>query len=377
MDRSSWLRHALVAAPFLVTACGGIASSSSASPDSGAPPDGGLHPPIDSGSAPDTAPSTTAACPFSTVTLLASVPSGRIVSSTDTAATSLAVDGTYVYFTTQTLGPTTAGVWKMPKCGGAPVSLASGGKRPLSIAVDADNAYWIDFEQGTVNRVPLGGGAVVPLMSDPQTIPQSLVLDSDHVYWTSLAVLGPDQPGMVSLFAVPKAGGAPQAIFTSGSDVSGLAADGSGVYVSGVGPNDNPPGESLYRASLAGPPLQLRGGIGCTDLRVDASFVYCAFLDKLTFLTLDGTAELEMTEPGGHAIVGMAPDPGGLLFTTTGSPDPNSFGDLPDAVLDSIPAPGARPTSLVTGLAYPSAVATDGVNVYFVASDGVYGFARQ
>ena len=69
-------------------------------------------------------------------------------------------------------------------CLAAVTTAASAQDYPYSIAVDAANAYWVTNDDGTVRKVPIGGGAIVTL-TDGQDHPQSIAVDTAHVYWTS------------------------------------------------------------------------------------------------------------------------------------------------------------------------------------------------
>lgn len=368
-----WLSRAVFAAAAVVaTACGGIASSPapSGAPGSttGAPGSGSQQP--------------AATCPFEALTLLAPTPSASPYDWT--IASSLAVDERYVYFTTIALTTTSAtsvpGVWRVPKCGGAIESLAPGGRSPRSLRADNQNAYWVDYLDGTVNRVPLEGGPVVRIASDAQTIPQSLVVDDQNVYWTSLAVLGPDKPGLTSVFAQPKAGGPTQTLFTSGTNISDLAVDGKGAaYVSGVGPDDrvSPPSQSLYRLAPGASPAQLAPDVGdCRALVLDESTVYCPSFGA-TYVVQVGDSWPAVVTSAPPVSAEIAVDHGKFFEATVGSPDPNSFGTLPDAKLLSMHTLGGTATPLAMGLGAPNSIVVDDVNVYFIARQGVLAIKKR
>ena len=72
---------------------------------------------------------------------------------------------------------------KVALVGGAPVQLASGQGLPSAIAVDATAAYWTNSGSGTVMKVALAGGAPVQLAGG-QANPGAIAVDATSVYWT-------------------------------------------------------------------------------------------------------------------------------------------------------------------------------------------------
>ncbi len=61
-------------------------------------------------------------------------------------------------------------------------SILAPGDNPRAIAVDGNYAYWTNDGDGTVARVPVGGGAVTTLATG-QTQPWGIALDDKFVYW--------------------------------------------------------------------------------------------------------------------------------------------------------------------------------------------------
>jgi hypothetical protein len=79
------------------------------------------------------------------------------------AALTLAQDATNLYWATNKVG---GAIMSMPKSGGTPMALATNQASPFGIAVDAAYVYWANQGDGTVNKVPIAGGAVTPLATN-------------------------------------------------------------------------------------------------------------------------------------------------------------------------------------------------------------------
>ncbi|HZU82148.1 MAG TPA: hypothetical protein VE987_04495 [Polyangiaceae bacterium] len=76
----------------------------------------------------------------------------------------VAVDAQYVYFATATYGGVTGAIWKcaVGGCSGIPVRLAAA-SIPFGVAVDSTSVYWVDNDNGTVNKVDKTDGGVTVL----------------------------------------------------------------------------------------------------------------------------------------------------------------------------------------------------------------------
>jgi hypothetical protein len=75
------------------------------------------------------------------------------------------------------------------------------------VAVDSTDVYWVDDINGTVNKVPIGGGTVTTLAGGPGGEPWSVAVDGTHVYWVNCGchIDEPNAPGTVN--EVPLGGG--------------------------------------------------------------------------------------------------------------------------------------------------------------------------
>lgn len=94
----------------------------------------------------------------------------------------------------------TSAVLSIPPGGGLPTTLASGQAGITSIAADGTNVYWVTQAGGTVVKEPVDGGLAVTLWSSASTSPYGIAVDSTNVYWTFSG-----NPGAV--MRIPIAGG--------------------------------------------------------------------------------------------------------------------------------------------------------------------------
>ena len=170
--------------------------------------------------------------------------------------------------------------------GGAATTLVTSpvGGSPAGIAVDSTHVYWADSGLGTVNSVPIGGGAAKTLASDSATstsdmpgTPYALAIDTTSVYWTD------DTLGVV--MSAPLEGtSAPATLATELSVPLGIAVDATSVYIA-----DNETG--VGRVPLQGGQVTTLASGFPNDVVVDATSVY---LDRRD---IGDEAEPEVTRP--------------------------------------------------------------------------------
>lgn len=142
----------------------------------------------------------------------------------------IAVDATNIYWTNQgtALNPPYDGsVMQQVKDGSsAPITLASGEGNPFSIATDGTNVYWVDnTNPGLVKQIPVGGGTPITLAQN-EGAPYSIALDpagvmsGRQVYWTSFSdntvnavPIGGTDGGPKKVYATQQSG--PKSIFVT------------------------------------------------------------------------------------------------------------------------------------------------------------------
>jgi hypothetical protein len=134
----------------------------------------------------------------------------------------IAADATNVYWT-NFANPAT--LQKVPVHGGPSVTLAPT-KVAFGVALDATNVYWADAGDGTVRKVPIGGGAVKVLASGLSG-PTNLAVDATTVYVTT-GTQGGNGDGSIVKF--PIEGGNATTLVAHENNPSGIAVDETSVY---------------------------------------------------------------------------------------------------------------------------------------------------
>jgi hypothetical protein len=194
---------------------------------------------------------------------LAGGPSQIIWYSPNATEGGLAVRGGQVYW----VGPD--GIYSAPSTARMvqPAPLEDGGG--LALAVDDTFLYWTTYAGlaciGGIGRSLLDGGAPITLVSGPEG-PSDIALDDAHVYWTNVLT--------ATVNSAPKDGGAPTTLATGqlGVFIHGLAVDATNVYW--ATPED---GRVMMRPLAGGPPVQLvSGDVGVTGVATDGQYVYWA-----------------------------------------------------------------------------------------------------
>ncbi len=144
-----------------------------------------------------------------------------LVSDCEISPANVDADDTHVYYADW--GPDT--VVRIPVGGGAPVTIASATGLIYHRALVVDDTYVYFGDNVGIKRVPKAGGAVVTLAAGYDSV--SLAVDDTYVYWTERSLVNPD-----AIRRVPKAGGAVNTILSGGSlaDPWGIAVDASYVY---------------------------------------------------------------------------------------------------------------------------------------------------
>jgi hypothetical protein len=106
--------------------------------------------------------------------------------------------------------------------GGPPEQLPA---TPIDLAVDANNVYWVSFDDGKVLSVSTNGGMWATLASG-EDHPIAITVDDTNIYWVDQGSPG----GTGSVHQASKDGTMPRTLATGEAKPSDIAVDGTSVY---------------------------------------------------------------------------------------------------------------------------------------------------
>jgi hypothetical protein len=272
------------------------------------------------------------------------------------APADIAVDGTYVYWT----DPTAKTVMKVPKSGGAAITLASSQDVGPGLAVDTAYVYWTTT-QGSVMKAPLVGGAPIAVASD-QRQPNSLAISLGNLYWANA---GANFVGTGSVMKASLATGEVATLAANRDGVGALAVDATSVYwiENGEGPG------SMLRMPLAGGAVESVGIVVqgswpvLSALAVGSGTIFWSVHvqpnggNRLMKRALAAAPETTLLV-GSHAFAPLLAD-GLVLYTPEGRTILRISFNV--GVVEAIPTEGT-PTHL--------AVAINDAHIYFTTAEG-------
>jgi hypothetical protein len=311
----------------------------------------------------DSGPDVTTQCPMGLVTL---VPGGFCH-----LYPGIVVDEENVYWSCGRPGGGSA-LRRVPKCGGAPTTMVTGGQRAGGsgpLAVSATNVYWVSdygaaLAVATTNKV---GGTPSTLASGISVgggdiIVGTLGLDGASVYLATAYSSGP-------VMSVPLGGGAPETLASLATEQpSGyVAVDSTSVYWTSwcVGCPMGGAGEVLKVGLAGGTPVTLASSTSTSvaDVAVDATSVYWLGGDGTVMKvpTVGGTATTLASDVAGR---GMAIDAVNVYYWASPSSD--------SMAVMKVPLGGGAPVTVVS---VPSrqggpSLAVDATSVYWPSSFG-------
>lgn len=160
-------------------------------------------------------------CPVQTLTTVGTRPYG------------IAIDDTQVYYADRDEGI----LRQVPKEGGTPITRATGQTRISFVAADPGTSGFVYFTRnganGGVSKVPKTGGAVVTLASAPWA--WEIAIDDTYVYFTTGGPENPPLGATGTLQRVAKTGGAATRLATTSVEPGSIAIDERSIYFTDKG----------------------------------------------------------------------------------------------------------------------------------------------
>ena len=285
-----------------------------------------------------------ASSPIISFTTMTAAVNGPVLVSGLSNPNGLAIDTDTVYWTE--FGGL---IRKVPKTGGAPVTLYASQYNPSGIAADGTNVYFGDGV--SIRSVPKGGGTSTVLAAGT---PSQIALDSNNLYWTDFSA--------GAIRKMPKTGGTPVTIATGTNSPSGITTDGINVYWSEF----SSPGAVRKVSVNGGTPTVLGTNVNNIGVAIDPASAN-VYWGENVFLNA-GKIDLAPTSGGTTASLVT-----GLNNVWDVAADGTSVfwvEDRTGGVVGQVALSGGNPTILASNLAEPVALAVDAVNVYWIERNG-------
>jgi outer membrane protein assembly factor BamB len=261
----------------------------------------------------------------------------------------LALGATNVYWTSGN----GAQIRAVPKAGGQPVTVVAGPPNSpgWGIAVDSTNIYW--STTSAVLSMPLTGSMPNTLAPNLLRGAQNVAVSATDVYWATV-------PGPDAVQSVPIDGGAVTTIVSDPNGTTALAVDTSNLYWSTT--------SGLYRAALAGgSPTSI--GPAVASLAVDATDVYYVLDSAVSAGTIRrvpiaGGAGTTLASGRLGSLVAVAVDDRNVYWI-------EGNGTIQQGAVAALPKSGGQVAVLASGLTDPAAIAVDSTGIYFTSGGDI------
>ena len=226
------------------------------------------------------------------------------------------------------------------------VTLATGQTSPYQLVVDSTSVYWLASGDGTVMKVPIGGGTLKTVASG-QPNGLGIAVDSKSLYWQ----------GVEGVYALPLdmlESGAPR-LLGSGLGES-LVLGASAIFGTGYHGGDNQT-LSLVSMPIGGGMVQGLAQITGPDpsyTAVDSTSVYWSCFDDpcpIVKTPLGGGASTTLAT--GHVVFGVAVDATNVYWAESNN-----------GTIMKVPVGGGKATILASGLEDAYQIAIDDTDIF-------------
>lgn len=273
-------------------------------------------------------------------------------------AVCLGVDATFIYVAS---GRMNGDVYRVPKAGGSPASIATNQGSPRGVAADATSVFWANGA-GIVNAANPDGSSARPLFSGAGG-PFAVAVDARGVYWANGAqgtVSRVDKAGTNAKQLAPQ----PPTPGPGNNHIAAIAVAGGFVYYT-----DPTAGVVLRVATdgTAAPQTVVAAAPGVRGVAVHGATAY---------FTVPGSVpaggSVQSVALGGTLPAAPAPVATGLTNPTTVLADGAALYWILGGMSGSIvkQAGNAAAVPLATSQAFPACMAVDGASLYWINENG-------
>ena len=239
----------------------------------------------------------------------------------------ITVEGSNVYWVARTADESGA-IKTVPVAGGTPMVVAAQSGAPSHIVADASYVYWGELNGGGVMKAPLGGGAVT--MVAPATLAFQIALGDTAVFWM-------DAPGLMT---APKTGGAPMSLapaFGPPLPTGGIAVDATTVYFSTGRPNAAGISDVPIDGGAVSPVASTPASNGSGPVAIDATRVYWADMSGAVYAAPLSGGTATLLAIGQDNVDAIAVDDSAVYWLVNGNGSPGGVMELPLSAVEPTP----------------------------------------
>jgi hypothetical protein len=253
-------------------------------------------------------------------------------------------------------------------CGGVPTVLASNQSGSVTLAVDSTSVYWTENLNGTVLKVPIVGGTPTIIASGQDGV-AGIAVTETGIYWTTIPLFAASTASGATggLSVLPKRGGAPVMLASNLGDVLNFATDGMNIYLAEPGSITENNGSVMKVPVQGGASVPLESGLLAPNgIAVDANYVYWTGTSlpsagptgTVVRASIDGAMPVTIAS-GQDTPSGIAVYAGMAYWTNMGA-------EASRGTLIGAPIGGGAPVTLASGQAGPTNIAVDASGIYWI-----------